>query len=183
MKIEQDSLIAIQMAKALQGHEGPLTINVKFEANNNTEVGVNKEIVDVYPKVTALPMEDEALLALIETFPPPRLKNFIKHIAEIAKAKFGGDEVQACLWLGCDWNTVKKAHKRGPVTHYRNDFSRKEIVDALEKVDWRMEWAAVDLKMGRDKLRRICSEQVPPIIPPWGSWLKRAIRKEIENKQ
>lgn len=85
MKIEQDAGIAAQIAKAVQGHDGPLSITVNQYANGNAEAN-------------AIPvMNDEALLAYIGTFPEPRLRNFIEHVYYLAYKKFNYQKTSAGL--------------------------------------------------------------------------------------
>lgn len=93
--------IAVQIAKALQGHEGNVTINLNMNATQ-TQYGGESKVEDCY---MAKP-EDLDLLALMESLPQPRLKNFISHIYHLAFVKFGKNRSQASQWLGVNYRTA-----------------------------------------------------------------------------
>lgn len=89
--------IAVQIAKVLQGHEGPLTFNLNMNAVMNSLEGQELYI----PKP-----EEIDLLALIESFPQPRMRNFINHIYYLATKKFNGKKIPASEWLGVSYRTL-----------------------------------------------------------------------------
>ncbi len=100
MKLIQEPKIATQIIKALDGHEGNITINFNMNA---TQVGLDQE----QQEATYTPQPEELdLLALIDNYPPPRLRNFINHIYFLADEKFNGKKKEAGKWLGVSERTL-----------------------------------------------------------------------------
>lgn len=112
MKIEQDARIATQIAKALQGHDGPVHIEVNLNANGNQEANIGSH----FPKVGG---EDFLLVRLIDSLPEPRLRNLIQRIYNIAFERFEST-TEAAKWLGVSYaafwerNLVKGPRKKLP---------------------------------------------------------------------
>ena len=98
-KLIMEPKIALQIAKALQGHEGNVTINLNMNA---TQTQYSANVKEDY---VAKP-EELDLLALMEGLPQPRLKNFISHIYHLAFVKFGKNRSQASQWLGVNYRTA-----------------------------------------------------------------------------
>ena len=96
-KIEQSPIIAAQIAKAIQGYEGAAPINITLNMNA-TQIGSDAEQVGD-PKSLDL-------LALIETFPQPRMRNFINYIYYEAMRKFSGNKTASARWLGTTTRTL-----------------------------------------------------------------------------
>lgn len=91
--------IAVQIAKALQGHEGNVTINLNMNATQ-TQYGSNSEPENAYVRRP----EDFDLLAFIDGFPQPRMRNLIDHIYYLVSEKYG--KQYGARWLGIASRTL-----------------------------------------------------------------------------
>jgi len=96
--ITQDPKIAVIIAKALKDHDGPVTINLNMNASINTS-GITSQI------------DDESLIAFIESFPEPRLRNFMSHVFGLIQKKFPV-KMEGARWLGADHRTVYRGGSR-----------------------------------------------------------------------
>ena len=101
-KLVMEPKIALQIAKALQGHEGNVTINLNMNATQTQYSGESRAEIDGY----VVKPEDLDLLALIDGFPQPRLKNLIAHIHHLALTKMGKSRAASAKWLGVNYRTV-----------------------------------------------------------------------------
>ncbi len=140
-KIIQAPQISVAALKAIaEGHDGPLTINIHVGGMNAAINGeAPKKEIEVFSR--ALPMDDEALLAYIETFPEPRLRNFIDHIYRIVTEKLGS-KYKTAMWLGVSYRTP---FNRLPANHPMEGEEKEKLIDALERSGGNVKQASVIL--------------------------------------
>lgn len=114
MKLEQAPQISVQMLKALQGHDGPITINFNMSAvQNGIEVNESDETKaalskkEATPEPSLKPINDRALIEFIASFPPPRLRNFVTYILALVAKDFKGNRTHAAPWLGVSTRSMR----------------------------------------------------------------------------
>ncbi len=138
--IVQAPQISVAALKAIaEGHDGPLTININV---GNMNASINEEApkkeIEVFPR--ALPMDDEALLAYIETFPEPRLKNFIEHLYTITIQRLGA--TGASRWLGVSTRT---SYNHRQILHDNTEEEKSKLIEALKESKGNVRRAAFNL--------------------------------------
>jgi hypothetical protein len=84
-KVIQDAKLAVQIAQALKDHQGPLTLNLSINQSVGKDIA-KEPLVDV--------------LAYVEQFPQPRLKNFVFHVIGLLHRKMNGNRRKMGAWLG-----------------------------------------------------------------------------------
>lgn len=143
ISVVQSGRLANQVGKAvgeaLQGKsDGPITVNVHLNQNQQ----VHTQEMNVGKSVTT-----EQVLAYIETFPQPRLRNFLEHLYYLVGRKTSKE--QAAEWLGVNARTLYRnryASKQiGVVPGVNQDgtpkktiarYSKTDIENALKENDW-----------------------------------------------
>ena len=105
MKIEQSPKIAAQIIKALGDTQGHVTFNLNMNANGNVEMASENHDRDAF------------LISVLESFPQPRVRNFVDYIYSLVEQKFG-DRNYAAKWLGIATRTLIR--KNGPIGRMEN---------------------------------------------------------------
>jgi len=117
-KIEQNPVIALQIAKAIQGYTGNAPINITLNMNA-TQIGSDTSDPEVFGK-----HENLDLMALLETFPQPRLRNLIEHIYFLTFKTFGTKR-QASDWLGVSARTLHRCTELSKIAEIRRPISNE----------------------------------------------------------
>jgi len=125
MKISQAPKITSAFLKSMcQGYEGHLEIHLHMEANGNIEaVGETprKPVVEEQNRREALD-----IIALIGSFPQPRLQNFLKYVFAESVKKMGR-RTEVARWLGVDRRTITRKVRMKSVPMEESEVEIRQI--------------------------------------------------------
>ena len=132
MNIEQSPKVTVAAIKQLaNGREGDIHIHQNSIAVQITGRTGVPYIPDFVPEASA--MDVESLLILLNSFPDPKIKNFLIWIRWEAIKKFGNNKTAAARWLGEN----EKGYQYRPSYHPKwQGEERPEYLALPEKPKW-----------------------------------------------